>query len=266
MRLIAAAADARRSFFRAGAEIRLDPGAITYWRNPGEAGTPPVFVFDGSENVADVTVLYPAPIRIDESGTEVFGYEKAVIFPLHVTPKDGSRPSLLALTLRYAVCGRICLPAKAEAKLKLPPLKEAVIGAGFGAGGAQEAAIAAAEAKAPMRLSDRERAAKIAIARDKGAPAPTWRLTLRGGEQAVQASSVQDSAIQDGVTQDLFAEAPEGWYFETRKTDRPSEFLIVEVERPKLAAGAAPPVILTLTQPRQNYEFAVDLDAATADP
>ena len=44
-----------------GIEIALEPGWYTYWRNPGEAGVPPVFDFSGSENVASVDVMYPAP-------------------------------------------------------------------------------------------------------------------------------------------------------------------------------------------------------------
>ncbi|WOJ88223.1 protein-disulfide reductase DsbD family protein [Methylocapsa polymorpha] len=253
MRLIASAAGEPRGFYRAGAEIRLDPGALTYWRTPGGAGAPPVFSFDGSENVAGVTVLYPAPTRIDESGTEVFGYFGEVTFPFHVTPKDDARPAILALTLRYAVCERLCLPAKAEARLSLPPLQSAGSDARLRAAVAEadgpEAAIAAAEAKAPVRLSATERDAKVAIERIAGAPSPSWRLATLSGD-----------------LQDLFAEAPEGWYFETRKSDRPNEFLIVEVERPKAESADAVPVTLTLTEARQSYEFAVELGGPSSRP
>ena len=44
----------------------------------------------------------------------------------------------------------------------------------------------------------------------------------------------------------VFAEAPQGWYFETRKSDRPDEFLIVEVEKSRTDSRAPVPVILTL--------------------
>jgi len=251
MRLIASADGEPRGFYRAGAEIHLDPGALTYWRSPGGAGVPPVFSFDGSENVANVTVLYPAPTRIDESGTEVFGYFGDVTFPFHVTPKDDARPAILALTLRYAVCERLCLPAKAEARLALPPLQSAAAGARLHVAEADgpEAALAAAEAKAPVRLSAAERDAKVAIEGIAGAPSPSWRLAALSGDP-----------------QDLFAEAPEGWYFETRKSDRPNEFLIVEVERPKAESADAVPVILTLTEAPQSYEFAVELGGPSSRP
>ena len=75
-------------------------------------------------------------------------------------------------------------------------------------------------------LTSEQRDAKVAITRDETAPMPTWRLSPRGGG-----------------AQDLFAEAPPGWYFETRKSSRPDEFLIVEVEKPRTDSRAFVPVI-----------------------
>ena len=40
----------------AGFEIALAPGAITYWRDPGDAGLPPTLDFSASDNVASVEV------------------------------------------------------------------------------------------------------------------------------------------------------------------------------------------------------------------
>jgi DsbC/DsbD-like thiol-disulfide interchange protein len=232
-----------RRLYSAGVEMRLDPGVITYWRNPGDAGVPPVFSFDGSENVANVTILYPAPRRLYEAGTETFGYMGGVTFPLHVSPKDPSLPVNLIMKMNYAVCERICLPNMAEAKLTLAPPGEAPLLSDV-------STIAAAEADVPVLLSAKERDKTVSIIRDPSAPAPTWRLRV--------AKSAKDNA-QDSATADLFAEAPAGWYFETRKSDRPGEFLIVEAERPRTAAGGAAPVHLTLTQPGRSYEFAVEL-------
>jgi DsbC/DsbD-like thiol-disulfide interchange protein len=240
LRLIAAGGGPPQGFYRAGIEIRLDPGALTYWRMPGGAGVPPVFSFEGSANASDVEVSYPAPIRIDEDGTEAFGYRDRVIFPVRVTPKDALRPVLLIVNVSYAVCSRICLPAKAAARLTLLPAPEA------GTASPEAAAIAAAEAVVPLRLTPEQRDAKVAITRDETAPTPTWRLSPRGSD-----------------VQDLFAEAPPGWYFETRKSGSHDEFLIVEVEKPRTGSRAPVPVILTLTNEQQSYEFAVDLAAAS---
>ena len=70
---------------QAGVEIELAPGAITYWRDPGEAGVPPAFDFSGSVNLKQAEVEFPAPRRIVESdGSEAFGYDGAVVFPIAV--------------------------------------------------------------------------------------------------------------------------------------------------------------------------------------
>src|SRR4051812_3105425 len=53
---------------RAGIEIRLKPGWHTYWRYPGDAGVPPQFGFETSQNVKQVVVLWPAPQRLPEDG------------------------------------------------------------------------------------------------------------------------------------------------------------------------------------------------------
>ncbi len=240
LRLIAAGGGPPQSFYRAGIEVRLDPGALTYWRMPGGAGVPPVFSFEGSANASDIVVSYPAPTRIDEDGTEAFGYRDRVIFPVRVTPRDAASPVLLVLNVSYAVCSRICLPAKAEARLTLLPAPET----GTEPLGLDALAIAAAEAAVPLHLTPEQRDAKVAITRDETATTPTWRLAPRGGGG-----------------QDLFAEAPPGWYFQTRKSSRPDEFLIVEVEKPRTDSRVSVPVILTLRTEQQSYEFSVDLDA-----
>ncbi|QBR70027.1 hypothetical protein CU048_00615 [Beijerinckiaceae bacterium] len=237
LRLIAAGDGSPGRFYRAGIELRLSPGALTYWRMPGDAGVPPVFSFEGSTNVAGVEVFYPVPLRIDEAGTEAFGYRDRVTFPIHVIPKDANQPSLLVLNLSYAVCERICVPSKAEAKLPLLPDHRGP--------SAEASAIDAAEATVPLRLPPEERDAKVKIDRDKAASVPTWRVSL------------QNDAL------DLFAEGPPGWYFATHKTGRPNEFFIVEVEQPG-AETRVPPVTLTVRNEKQSYEFAVELDAISA--
>lgn len=260
VRLIAGAADQAAGVYSAGVEIRLDPGAITYWRMPGDAGAPPVFSFEGSKNIAGVRILYPAPMRIDEAGAEAFGYREMVTFPLEVRLQDATRPAVLSMDLNYAVCGRICLPAKAAASLALPAPANST-----GASSPEERSIAAARAKVPTRLSTVERDANVTLKRDTGTASPTWRMTWRSGSAQNLVDQVNLGA-QDCVAQDLFVEAPDGWYFETRKSDHANEFLIVEVEKPKIANAAAVPVTLTLTQARQAYEFAADLDAAAIEP
>ena len=113
-------ADADKQDIRAGIVLRLKPGWITYWRTPGDAGIPPRFDFSESENAAEVTVLWPAPRRIDKGGVMSIGYDRDVIFPLRVKPRDPARPVLLRLTADYGVCEKLCMPANGTAAVQIP--------------------------------------------------------------------------------------------------------------------------------------------------
>ncbi len=173
-RLVAAGEDL------AGFEIELAPGAITYWRDPGDDGAPPAFDFSGSDNVVKVEPVFPAPERIAESdGSEAFGYEHGIVLPLRIVPRDPARPVNLVVHAQYAVCEKICLPAQARLKLAVPnapsPYAHLV-----------EAALAAAPRPVPPE--------ELGDLSPDGADG--WRLC------APRAA---------GKPLDLFVEAPEGW-------------------------------------------------------
>ncbi len=235
MRLIATAP--LHGIYHAAVEIKLAPRAITYWRLPGEAGVPPQFSFEGSDNIAGTEVLYPAPSRIDEDGIEAFGYRGGVIFPIEVTAVDASRSARLIVSLDYAVCDRICVPAKGHAELILPQSGESPLGP----------VIAAAEAQVPSPLPVAEVAEKVAIGREADRGKPRWSLVWRGAMPAA----------------DLFAEGPEGWAFETHKVGK-NAFSLVAVETPAAITAASVPVRLTLTGPDKAYQFTVPLTVAKA--
>jgi DsbC/DsbD-like thiol-disulfide interchange protein len=144
-RLIAGAAttDAGSKWLRAGIEVQLDPGWKTYWRDPGDSGTPPTFDFAQSANVKSVVTQWPAPMRFDDgAGGYSIGYRDHVIWPLRVIPANGSMPTSLRVKLHYAVCGKLCVPAEADLALLLT-----------GKQGAEETALAAAEARVPRRTA-----------------------------------------------------------------------------------------------------------------
>lgn len=213
--------------YRAGVEISLSPGAVTYWRQPGEAGSPPLFDFSASTNVARVEPGFPAPRRIDEAGTIVAGYDSTVIFPLKVTPKDPKAPVTLALDLDYAACGKICLPAKASLKLPLP-----------GSGASPFAAdIAAAQRRVPVRIDAAEAKERFTLQKT-GADA--WRLRVLG----------------PGAAQDVFTEVPEPMFLESKRDG--GDFLLT-----LYATGAKPKsadATLTIVTDRGAYEAPARLD------
>ncbi len=93
-------------------EFNLNEGWKTYWRTPGPAGLPPIFNWDGSDNIGDLRYDWPTPEIIDQSGMITLGYHNRFILPIRITPEaDG--PVRVALTLNFGVCSDICVPAQA---------------------------------------------------------------------------------------------------------------------------------------------------------
>ncbi len=190
--------------YRAAVEIALAPQTITYWRQPGEAGSAPAFDFSKSVNVAKVEPSFPTPKHIDEAGTVVAGYESRVLLPLKVTPRDPNAPVTLNLVLDYASCGKICLPARADLSLELPR----------DGASPHAAAIAAAERLVPKKLTADEAKKRFALSR--GGAEGSWRLRYLG----------------PGKATDVFAEAAEPFFIESTRAG--------EVFELKLFSGAAP--------------------------
>lgn len=104
----------------AGVYLRLEEGWKTYWRSPGEVGLPPRIAWDQSQNVADVTMLWPAPERFVAFGIENFGYEKEVLFPLQVTLETPGRAAELNLVVNILTCATVCVPQEFNLSLALP--------------------------------------------------------------------------------------------------------------------------------------------------
>ncbi len=231
MRLIAGTARGQGRY-AAAAEIKLAGAAVTYWREPGDAGVPPTFSFQGSTNLATAEVAYPAPLRINEQGLEAFGYRGDVAFPIAVTARDPAKPVHLRLTLNYAVCDNICLPAKSVTELELPQT---------GASDAEQIIVQAA-ARVPVPLTKAAAAQKFVITPDPAAALPTWFLDWKGPEP-----------------KDLFAEAPNGWDIETHRLSA-QRFSLVAVQQPLQGLSPRISTQLTLTTGGKSYVFSVDLD------
>ena len=167
-----------------GIELLLEPDWYTYWRNPGEAGIPPVFDFAGSENVEAVDILYPAPVRYDDGVSVSLIYRDEVVFPLAIRPGDAARPITLRVKATFGVCREVCIPTQAATEVTLPSEPDA-------------------DPLAGARLEQFQ--ARV--------PRPP-----RPGVLDIEAVAVVPDALlidvrmPDSSYADLFAEPPAGWY------------------------------------------------------
>lgn len=197
-RLLAAGAPQSGARYRGAVEIDVDPGTITYWRAPGEAGAPPSFDFSGSTNVARVETDYPAPKRIEETGVFIAGYDSKVIFPFRVTPRDPEAPVTLNLALNYSACGKVCMPARADLSLTLPRAGNSPF----------DPDISAAEKQVPRKIPASQATRLFSLVKT-GADAE-WRLLWRG----------------KGEVQAVFAEAPDPLFVEAAPAADNSGYLL----------------------------------------
>ena len=131
-------------------------------------------------------------------------------------PRDAAKPVTLKLNADFAVCEKICLPAKARLTLTLPAAAASPYA------GAIDAALAAVPRAVPPK--------------DFGEFSPTggesWRLC---------------APHEEGAPRDLFVEPPEGWWLTAAPTGaEPGRdcFTIALRDKPK---DAALPVALRLT-------------------
>jgi hypothetical protein len=215
--------------YLAGVEIQLQPRFMTYWRMPGDGGLAPTFRFEGSRNLRKAEMLYPAPNRYQIKSEEAFGYRSEVVFPVWVEPINPALPVSLTLTLDYATCEDICIPAQAQMSMELRP---------SGTSSPNTATL-----QNWLSLVPQVFAGKL-------------NLTRRGEKEWLIGIALE------GLL-DLFAEGPEDWYFETRPTD--GGYLLRAVEQPK---GAKGPVALrfTVVTGKAAFETQASLDLGERTP
>lgn len=108
-----------------GVEINAGRGTKTYWRNPGDAGISPQFDWEGSVNIGDIEVLWPAPMKLKETFPDsvltTYGYETRVILPIWITPQKKNIPIQLNLFFEFGLCKEQCIPSDATFRETLSP-------------------------------------------------------------------------------------------------------------------------------------------------
>ncbi|MCG7520242.1 hypothetical protein MHN28_11290 [Ruegeria sp. Ofav3-42] len=94
--------------------VTLQDGWKTYWRAPGDAGIPPEFDWNRSDNVGDVSITWPAPDVFDQNGLQSIGYENELVLPVEITPRNPAKPVRLKGTMDLGVCKDVCIPEQLD--------------------------------------------------------------------------------------------------------------------------------------------------------
>ncbi len=222
-----------------GIAFQLQPGWKTYWRTPGDSGVPPRFDFSKSENVEQVTVLWPAPLKFDDgAGGHSLGYHNTVVLPLRIVLKSADKPVTLRADISYAVCERICIPVEANAELAFQSVAST-----------EDSALFAALETVPKPAN-------------VGDPNP---LTIRDVKREGPSQVTVDVVAPDSREVNLFVEGPTpDWALPvpTPVERSPPGVKRFSFELDGLPPGAKPDgaaLKLTLVGPEKAYEFNVNL-------
>ena len=222
-----------------GIAFQLQPGWKTYWRTPGDSGVPPRFDFSKSENVEQVTVLWPAPLKFDDgAGGHSLGYHNTVVLPLRIVLKSADKPVTLRADISYAVCEKICIPVEANAELAFQSVAST-----------EDTALFAALETVPKPAN-------------VGDPNP---LTIRDVKREGPSQVTVDVVTPDAREVNLFVEGPTpDWALPvpTPVERSPPGVKRFSFELDGLPPGAKPDgaaLKLTLVGPEKAYEFNVNL-------
>ncbi|MEN8841269.1 MAG: protein-disulfide reductase DsbD domain-containing protein [Octadecabacter sp.] len=129
-----------------GLALELGEGWKAYWRSPGEVGLAPEIDWRASENIADVTFLWPAPERFTAFGIENFGYHDEVVFPVQIALERPGQPVELNANVQILVCSDLCVPLEFDLLLSIPQ--------GTGIDQASADSIAEFSARVPVEGAD----------------------------------------------------------------------------------------------------------------
>jgi hypothetical protein len=108
---------------RVGLRLKSDAGWHTYWRNPGDAGSPTEISWTLPEGVTAGPIEWPVPQVIKEGDVVIFGYEGEVVLPSTITVPATAKPGdtvRVKADAYYVVCREVCIPGETELSLALP--------------------------------------------------------------------------------------------------------------------------------------------------
>ncbi len=233
-----------RETVRLGLQFDMVDEWKVYWRAPGDAGYPPTITWDGSHNLADATLRWPAPERFSVQGIQTIGYKDGVIYPLRAKVNDPGQALRLAARVDYLTCADVCIPRSVALTMDLPA----------GPGGPTthahdlnrfETAVPGAGATHGLSL---DRLSVIEAA--------------AGGAPAVEVVVRADPPLR---APDVFVEGPEGAWFESPGVARGDEGRVVLWSR---AGGVdtltGVPLTVTVVDGARGLEVTRTVDAVTA--
>jgi DsbC/DsbD-like thiol-disulfide interchange protein len=108
-----------------GVLFDLEKGWHIYWVNPGDSGEPPKIQWQLPAGFQAKEIRWPTPVRLGAGKVIDYGYEGRVLLPVPIqvpASYQPAKPVALSADIRYLICREVCIPAKAQASLSIPPV------------------------------------------------------------------------------------------------------------------------------------------------
>ena len=230
---------------RIGLRQRLAPHWHTYWKNPGDAGSPPTIDFTLPQGAGVGEIAWPGPDRFIVGPVASYGYENEVVFPMTLSVPQDARPGsdlVVEAKADWVVCEKECIPEEGRFRLTLP-----VEASARPAGDAVRASFAATDARQPQ--------------------AAPWKATLAAGETALQLRVEGAGISPQSVQSALYF--PERWGVVDHVAEQPLKVaqgaMTLTLQKGQgYAPGPAPGLLAVTDGGGQKRWFALELPAAAA--
>ena len=104
-----------------GLEFHLVPGWHVYWRNPGDAGSPPAVTWTLPAGWSLGEIEFPRPTRIDVPPLAAFGYENRVVFPIRLRVGAQSDAAVIRGHVSWVACKLECVAEEDSVTFRFDP-------------------------------------------------------------------------------------------------------------------------------------------------
>jgi thiol:disulfide interchange protein DsbD len=105
----------------AGVDLKMESGWHTYWKNPGDAGSPTKIEWTLPPGISAGEIQWPLPEKLPPAEVTTYGYETEVVLlvPLTLASNLSGGPLNLAAKVSWLECKESCIPADATVEAKL---------------------------------------------------------------------------------------------------------------------------------------------------
>ncbi len=115
--------------FNLGVMMKIEPGWHTYWKNPGDSGSPTKISFTAPDGFTIEPLQFPTPIEFNQPGDIIgYGYVDEVMLTARVTPPKDLKPGDsidLKANASWLCCEAVCVPGHQSLSIRLPVASEA---------------------------------------------------------------------------------------------------------------------------------------------